>query len=1035
MADISVNLQGKDNLSKTVESAAHAVDDLKKSTTELGKAEKEFEKITNGGKSLKTELRQIQALMAKMNLKGLSGTEEFTEMALRAGQLKDAIADAAQATKNYSSDTANLDAAMSAMQGVAGAATVLTGAMSLFGAENEEVANAILKVQSALSILNGVQAIANTLNKDSALMLKLKQVLMITNTASTTANTVAEGANTAALGTNAAAKTANAAATATATGAQISFNAAVLANPYVLAAAAIAALVAGIVIYANTVDDATDSQIAMNAAVDAFNEVADTHMNKAAEQIQLYDKLKKEYDESGKKVDEFAKKLIANTTVQKKLGITVKTVDDVHRVFANNTKTYAAAATARATAMAAEAAKATLLGKTLAQLSQIYAKLRAGQEVNWRDIQDIYESVGYSAEQAEKKMKEAGYHKFSDSSFFGGFADALGGNLQKTIEHMINSPVMHELSKTVEKELSKVGKANSINFNGLLNDNLDGLSDSAEKTSKASGKTAKSTGQTSKNVKETKEEIRKTLTTLEGCEAIIQEADKQMKKLDKTSKTYNEDLKKLKDTKLTAQVAKLDLIDRSTLDGLMEARSLVKDIIKDSPEGSPQLANMQNVLTDINEEMYEFYQKAAAKGDIKNMKEAASAIRMIADEAPIGSEQWKIWIERWIKINEQVDKATRVIDNMIRGIEKDSIAELQQQLSDIEKELQNKNLSIEVRADLNDRADYLKERIAELTSGEPTISVPVQTYFVKGSNEDLRRSYQNAQTLINRYLEDINSGLIDKSEAKRHIQILNEQLQELGLKPIEVHIQTNFDKFKQDFEDALSGVDSITNAVDSIQSLSEALEEGADAWDIFKKGTETARAVMDGINTVIQFSQWVMGLLTAQKTASAAADSAAASATTAEGAAEAASIPAKTAATVANKALESSVLDLAAAQIFAAHAAIPFAGTGIASGMISAMMAAMTAQHAASAALQTFADGGIVKGAFSHGDRMLVRANAGEMIINPRQQANLFKIINDGISGNDTVSEVQWRIKGSDLYGTLKNYTKIKSKSSSISAL
>lgn len=58
----------------------------------------------------------------------------------------------------------------------------------------------------------------------------------------------------------------------------------------------------------------------------------------------------------------------------------------------------------------------------------------------------------------------------------------------------------------------------------------------------------------------------------------------------------------------------------------------------------------------------------------------------------------------------------------------------------------------------------------------------------------------------------------------------------------------------------------------------------------------------------------------------------------------------------------------------------------------------MTAQHAASAALQTFADGGIVKGAFSHGDRMLVRANAGEMIINPRQQANLFKIINDGIS-------------------------------------
>lgn len=72
MANIDINLNGKDNLSKTVESAAKAVDDLKKSTTELGKAQQEFEKITNGGKSLKTELRQIQALMAKMNLKGLS---------------------------------------------------------------------------------------------------------------------------------------------------------------------------------------------------------------------------------------------------------------------------------------------------------------------------------------------------------------------------------------------------------------------------------------------------------------------------------------------------------------------------------------------------------------------------------------------------------------------------------------------------------------------------------------------------------------------------------------------------------------------------------------------------------------------------------------------------------------------------------------------------------------------------------------------------------------------------------------------------
>lgn len=83
-------------------------------------------------------------------------------------------------------------------------------------------------------------------------------------------------------------------------------------------------------------------------------------------------------------------------------------------------------------------------------------------------------------------------------------------------------------------------------------------------------------------------------------------------------------------------------------------------------------------------------------------------------------------------------------------------------------------------------------------------SVFLFPHTFQGSTEDLRKSYQNAQTLINRTLEDINSGIIDTSEAKRKIQILNEQLQELGLKPIEVHIQTKFDNIAESINDALS---------------------------------------------------------------------------------------------------------------------------------------------------------------------------------------------------------------------------------------
>ena len=209
MSTIAVNLKGQDNLSKTVQNATKAVDDLKRSTTELGKCEKEFEKITNSGKSLKAQLNQLKALMADMNMKGLSGSEEFQEIAQYAGQVKDAIGDASQAIDKFSSDTLNLDASIQALQGVAAAGSIATGAMSLFGVENEHVTQAILKVQSALAILNGVQAIANVLNKDSALMLKLKSLGIIGNTTATAANTVAESANTTATTANTVAEATN----------------------------------------------------------------------------------------------------------------------------------------------------------------------------------------------------------------------------------------------------------------------------------------------------------------------------------------------------------------------------------------------------------------------------------------------------------------------------------------------------------------------------------------------------------------------------------------------------------------------------------------------------------------------------------------------------------------------------------------------------------------------------------------------------------------------------------------------------------
>lgn len=200
--DYVVNITGRDNLSATLREVRQQLQDTTSSASGLDKIEQRFERIQNSTAPLKRKLRELQGIMDKMNLDGLSNTDVFTRMAAEAASYKDAIGDTAQAVRLLSSDTATLDAGIEAFQGLAGAASIATGVMGMLGSENEDVQKAILKVQSAIGILNGVQAIANTLNKDSILMLKLKQFWESANakttvvaTTATTANTVVTNAN------------------------------------------------------------------------------------------------------------------------------------------------------------------------------------------------------------------------------------------------------------------------------------------------------------------------------------------------------------------------------------------------------------------------------------------------------------------------------------------------------------------------------------------------------------------------------------------------------------------------------------------------------------------------------------------------------------------------------------------------------------------------------------------------------------------------------------------------------------------------
>ena len=127
--------------------------------------------------------------------------------------------------------------------------------------------------------------------------------------------------------------------------------------------------------------------------------------------------------------------------------------------------------------------------------------------------------------------------------------------------------------------------------------------------------------------------------------------------------------------------------------------------------------------------------------------------------------------------------------------------------------------------------------------------------------------------------------------------------------------------------------------------------------------------------------------------------------------------------TVALLPLLASVFQIKAMEGIAEQSKLPFPLN------IIAMAATAAGLIASIANVPKFASGGIVSGSSFVGDNVIARVNSGEMILNTRQQANLFSMLDGGARTNTQgASVVKWHIQGRDLVGVLANQTNKTSK-------
>jgi hypothetical protein len=122
----------------------------------------ELDLKTNVG-SLKSQLKQAQQEVQVLADKFGATSKEAIEAAKQAAILKDKIGDAKSLTDAFNPD-AKFKALSGSLTGVAGGFSVVTGAMGTFGVESEAVEKTLLKVQSAMALASGAQALGESID-------------------------------------------------------------------------------------------------------------------------------------------------------------------------------------------------------------------------------------------------------------------------------------------------------------------------------------------------------------------------------------------------------------------------------------------------------------------------------------------------------------------------------------------------------------------------------------------------------------------------------------------------------------------------------------------------------------------------------------------------------------------------------------------------------------------------------------------------------------------------------------------------------
>lgn len=909
------------DLSKALDKASGDAGEFSSGLRDMSKYTDAFDKIAESSKPLKSQLREMQKILGEMEFKGLSGTDEFIRMAEQAGGMRDAMDDAAASVRYFADDIKGISTAVGLFEGVAGAVSLAQGALALFGDENKEFEETIKKVQGAMALANGVQQVANTLNKNSTL------VMGVANLQKRLAAKLARDHATAVVGETTATKGATLATKA--------LNVVLKANPIGLVITAITTLIGLFAIFRGETEEATtelgkleDGSNDLNTALGRQMEAQEETGKSAGELIGKYETLRMKYL-ACKSDMEITRFLQMNVDGFDSLGLNIKTAADAMDVFVKKAPQMRAALMQISVAKGMQKAMEEYTSQWAIEQAKAPSTLPSVSEGSRFKVNRTLSGRIIAYGDDEGWLKKAGItpDMFTDFNGSDNTARLNAQGLSFARNYIISERIKLENERTAlfnetlnklmdswmkaEERAEQMARANGINFfNGEIISSKSTAPSAKSSTSKtsSSGKNA-----TRVEAKKAKEIVKKELTELQKLEAQRDEIAQKLRRPDLTE------------------------YERSDL----EAK-----------------------LNELNEDI-----------DFR---------------------------QNWVKDRQFVFELP---DNAV-------------------------NIDFSGSFDIN-KKDFEKKAQEAIDDASKVTSFRVEprTYFTPEQWKTIQHkesALSNAQTGISQVQGWFDAGIIGKDKAQELIDAFNTQLKIEGLDPIEVKLDA--EDAKATLQDIGSMWSSVKGVGDAVEQLTEGLSGNLSAWETIKLVMDSFLSAAQGIDGIIQLIDRFT-------------ESTKVSTTTTE---------AQTQATQAQT--MATATDTAASEVKAAANA----GEAVTNatkegtkagwpGLLFAIPAALAAVMAGLAMAGAFADGGIVGGTQKQGDRLLARVNSGEMILNTRQQANLFRLLNSGIDGQrvrmprafinplavqpQQPQAVRFEIDGRKLVGVLSNETTISSRS------